>query len=212
VRPCIAPPPKYFPLKPSLNFFAFIPFVLLTYLLTTSQQEQCHISVSQTIRYTDIDDISNNNNNEKICIVQTWRTSDALMAHSHTNSVLVYVRMYAVTERAALVWATDDIFAVWGHEDWVEDVGEGDNVTPIASAVGRRLQLIRSSETGSGQSRNGNVRGQMAKKLPARVVMTACSIDRTKHFLVSTYVFHRSLEQASPAHINRCSEKKLRPR
>jgi len=35
---------------------------------------------------------------------------------------------------------------------------EEDNVTSIASAVSRRLKLIRSAETGSGQSRNGNIR------------------------------------------------------
>ena len=30
------------------------------------------------------------------------KTSDALMAHRQTNSVLVYVRMYAVTERGVV--------------------------------------------------------------------------------------------------------------
>jgi len=46
--------------------------------------------------------VNNNNNNEIIYIARTLKTSDALMAHSQTNNVLVYVRMYAVTERGVV--------------------------------------------------------------------------------------------------------------
>ena len=59
---------------------------------------------------------NNNNNDEKICIAQTLKTSDALMAHWQTNSVLVYVRMYAVTERGVVGLQAD-----W-HDLWTEKV------------------------------------------------------------------------------------------
>jgi len=46
---------------------------------------------------------NNNNNHENIYIARTLKkTSDALIAHSQTNNVLVYVRMYAVTERGVV--------------------------------------------------------------------------------------------------------------
>jgi len=144
--------------------FLFLFFLfLLTYLLTTSQQEQCHISVNRTIRYIDVEPIID------IDDIEAPLVCSGRMTFSRDEVMRMESRMR-----------------------------EEDNVTSIASAVSRRLKLIRSAETGSGQSRNGNIREamQMVKKLPARIViMTAGSIYRTKHFLVSPMFFFRSLSQ-----------------